>query len=348
MTQEPSPTPSNLSPNEFPADESALTAIEPAGDDAVVPFQVDALDARGRAVQIGPLLDTMLARHAYPEPVARLLAEVVTLTVLLGTSLKFDGKFIVQTQTDGPVPMLVADFSTPASVRGYARFDAGAVAEAVERGEDAPEALLGRGVLALTIDQGTHTQRYQGIVALDGTGLEEVARQYFRQSEQIPTEVRLAVAQLQRPGETHWRAGGLIAQFLPDDPRRMRQPDLPGGDDPNGTDYVEHNADDAWGEVRALMATVTDAELTDPDVNAERLLYRLFHESGVRVYPSNEVRDDCSCSRETVETVIAGFSPEEREGATEDGRITVTCEFCSTKYEFDPAQFGDGADLTRP
>ena len=336
-------TPSNLSPTQYPTDESPLAAIVPAGDDAVLPFQVDALDARGRAVQLGPLLDTLLSRHDYPEPVARLLAEVVVLTVLLGTSLKFEGKFIVQTQTDGPVDMLVADFSTPSDVRAYARFDEQGVAEAVARGADAPEALLGKGILALTIDQGRYTQRYQGIVALDGTSLEGVARQYFRQSEQIPTELRIAVGRLHEPGsagaDARWRAGGLIAQFLPDDPRRMRQPDLPGGDDPNGA--IEENADDAWEEVRALVGTVTDAELTDPGVAAERLLYRLFNERGVRVYPANAVRDECSCSREAITGVIAGFTPDERADATEDGRITVRCEFCATVYEFDPSDFDD-------
>src|SRR5690606_8595373 len=187
-------------------------------------------DARGRIVQLGAVLDTILGRHDYPEPVARLLAEAVTLTVLLGTSLKFDGRFILQTRSDGPVDMLVADLATPGSVRAYARFDEERLADAVARNETAPEDLLGAGVMALTIDQGVHTQRYQGIVELDRTSLEEVARLYFRQSEQIPTDVRLAVAKQMVRGEAgqreHWRAGGALIQFLPDAPERMRLPDL--------------------------------------------------------------------------------------------------------------------------
>ena len=150
-----------------------------AGDDHVVPFEVGPLDIRGRSVQLGPLLDQILDRHDYPEPVARLLAEAIVLTVLLGTSLKFDGKFILQTRSDGPVDMLVADFSTPESLRAYARFDEQRLAEAVADGKDSPEELLGTGVLALTIDQGPHTQRYQGIVQLDGSSIEEVARDLF-------------------------------------------------------------------------------------------------------------------------------------------------------------------------
>ena len=207
-----------------------------AGDDHVVPFEVGPLDARGRVIQLGPLLDSILERHDYPEPVARLLAEACVVAVLLGASLKFDGKFILQTRTDGPVDMLVADFSTPGSLRAYARFDADRLEELAGVGETAPETLLGSGILALTIDQGEHTQRYQGIVELDGTSLEDAARTYFRQSEQIPTEIKLEVAKIVRPGQPErWRAGGLIAQFLPEAPERLRMPDLPGGDgDPAG------------------------------------------------------------------------------------------------------------------
>ncbi len=310
-----------------------------AGDDNVVPFQVEGLDARGRAVQLGPLLDGILGRHDYPESVARLLAESIALTVLLGTSLKFDGKFIVQTRSDGPVDMLVADFKTPGSVRAYASFDAERVAEAEKVGRARPEDLLGRGVLALTIDQGAHMQRYQGIVQLDGASLEEAARTYFRQSEQIPTEVRLSVARQMVSGEgarEHWRAGGLITQFLPEAPERMRMPDLPGGDGDEGAPHDP--TDNAWREVQALLATVEDDELLDPTVGPERLLYRLFHEHGVRVFDGQIVADDCSCSRDRIRDILENFSAEEIEESIEDGEIKVSCEFCSTEYRFSPEE----------
>ncbi len=163
-----------------------LGAISLAGDDKVVPFHVAPLDTRGRAVQLGPMLNAILARHDYPGAVAALLGETIVLTVLLGTSLKFDGKFIVQTQSDGPVSLLVVDYRTPGAIRAYARYDADLVAEAVRSGQSSPKDLLGHGILAMTIDQGAHTQRYQGIVELNGISLEEAAMQYFRQSEQIP------------------------------------------------------------------------------------------------------------------------------------------------------------------
>jgi len=320
---------------------ATLGQFDFAGDDHVVPFQVEGLDVRGRAVQLGPLLDAILARHDYPTPVARLLAEAIVLTVLLGTSLKFEGKFTVQTKGDGPVDLLVADFTTPENVRAYARFDEEALAKAIAEGRTEPEQLLGKGVLAFTIDQGRFTQPYQGIVALDGASLEEIAGTYFRQSEQIPTRVRLGAAELFDRDENgrprhRWRAGGLIAQFLPEAPERMRQPDIHGGDGDTGLrDHVE---DDAWAEARSLVETIDADELTDPQVGTERLLYRLFHERGVRVYEPKAVYDRCSCSRDKLKGVLKGFTAEEIEASQDNGEIAVTCEFCSTTYHFEVAE----------
>lgn len=318
--------------------------VAPAGLDEVVPFQVEALDARGRATLLGPSLDAILSRHDYPEPVARLLGEMVVLGVLLGTSLKFNGKFIVQAQTDGPVSLLVVDFTTPDAIRGYARFDADAVDAAIAAEETKPEQLLGKGILGLTVDQGEYMSRYQGIVQLDGASLEDIARNYFRQSEQIPTEVRLAVGRLierdsDGANKSHWRAGGIVAQFLPESEDRMRQADLHPGDVPEGVELPELDDDDAWAEVKALVGTIEDAELVDEEVGVHQLLYRLFHERGVRVFEGHKVADRCSCSRDKVSGVIASLSNEERAESIEGGKITITCEFCSTHYEFDPVEF---------
>ena len=312
-----------------------------AGDDNVVPFQVDALDVRGRAVQLGPVLDALLPRHNYPEPVGALLAEVMVMTVLLGTTLKFQGKLILQTRTDGPVDLLVADFSAPQSLRAYARFDVERLEAAMAEGRISAPDLLGKGVLALTLDQGAHMQRYQGVVQLDGASLEEVARSYFRQSEQIPTEIRLAVTRQTVPGDdgpvTRWRAGGLLAQFLPEAPERMRPRDLPGGDGDNGETHDPF--DDAWNEVRSLIGTISPDELFDPTVSPERLLYRLFHEHGVRVFDAAPIVDECTCSREKIRGILDGFTAEEILESTVEGAISVDCEFCSKRYEFEPADF---------
>lgn len=314
-----------------------LDTLDFAGDDKVIPFQVEGLDVRGRAVQVGPLLNAILERHEYPPVVARLLAEAVVLTALIGTSLKFSGKLTLQTKSDGPVDLLVADFTAPENMRAYARFDEDRLAEATAAGTTSPEQLLGAGILAFTIDQGVGMQPYQGIVPLDGSTLEEIAGVYFRQSEQLPTRVRLGVAELfdrDQDGKPRhgWRAGGLIAQFLPQAPERLRQRDLHGGDgDEDGLDVAE---DDAWNEAVALIDTVDTDELTDPQVPAEKLLYRLFHEQGVRVYEPQLILDRCNCSRDKIKGVLSGFSAEEIRESQENDVVSVTCEFCSTTYHY--------------
>src|SRR3954464_6969832 len=307
-------------------------------DDAVLPFEVDTLDLRGRLTRLGPALDDVLTKHDYPRAVGKLLGEAIVLTTLLGSSLKFEGRFILQTQTDGPVSFLIVDFQAPDRLRAYARFDA----KRLKDGQDSG-ALLGRGHLAMTIDQGPDMSRYQGLVSLEGGSLEDAAHEYFLRSEQIPTRVRLAVGEEWRGGEGpkhRWRAGGMLLQFLPKAPERARQADLHPGDAPEGA--VTHTVaeDDAWVEGQSLIATVEDVELIDPDLSGERLLYRLFHERGVRVFNPLRVVAKCSCSREAVSNMLRSFAPTERAGMVKDGKVEVTCEFCSSVYQFTPDEAG--------
>jgi molecular chaperone Hsp33 len=313
-------------------------------DDSVMPFEVAKLDLRGRVVRLGPAVDRILESHAYPPPVAKLLGEAVVLAVMLGSALKIDGRFILQTQTDGPVRMLVVDYTVPGKVRACARFDKQRVSKAMAAGAVDGRALLGKGHLAMTIDQGADTSRYQGLVALNGGTLEDAAHEYFHRSEQIPTRVRLAVAEELRAGEggaSHrWRAGGIMLQFLPKAPERARVADLDPGDAPEGVEPHVVQEDDAWVEGRALVATVEDIELIDPALSSERLVYRLFHEPGVRVFRAQDVRAECSCSRESVEAMLKSFSQDDRNHMVEDDRITVTCEFCSESYVFAPEDVG--------
>lgn len=309
-------------------------------DDTILPFAVKALDLRGRVVRLGPAVDTILTSHDYPTPVAKLLGQAIVLTVMLGSALKIEGRFILQTQSDGPVRMLVVDFTSPGNVRACARFDAERVAQAIADNAASPGQLLGHGHLAMTIDQGLDMSRYQGLVALEGGDLEQAAHEYFLRSEQIPTRVRLSVAEEFRSGEggprRHWRAGGILLQFLPASPERARVADLHPGDAPPGTVPHALPEDDAWVEGRALIDTVDDLELLDPDLSSERLAYRLFHERGVRVFRAAPVNARCSCSRDSVETMLKSFPQEDRDDMVENGRIIVTCEFCSSTYEFAP------------
>jgi len=316
-------------------------------DDAVTPFEVASLDLRGRLVRLGPMVDEILSKHAYPPAVAKLLGEAIVLTVMLGSALKMNGRFILQAQTDGPVGLLVVDYTTPGQVRACARYGAPGVEALVAAGEATSGNLLGKGHLAMTIDQGEHTQRYQGLVALDGVSLEDAAHEYFLRSEQIPTRVRLAVAEEIKPGtgagSHRWRAGGVMLQFLPKSQERART-DLHPGDAPEGLEVAPVIEDDAWVQGRALLETVEDIELIDPDLSSERLAYRLFHEPGVRVFNAQEVKAQCSCSRDAVEAMLKSFSQDDRDHMVEDGRISVTCEFCSSTYDFQPEDVGAKAN----
>ena len=323
----------------------ANDTITPAGEDSIRPFQVETLDVRGRAVSLSASLDEILKKHDYPEPVARLLGEAILLAALFGASLKFEGRFTLQTSTDGPVSLLVVDYQTPGELRGYARFDKDAI-DALPESEAAGASLLGNGHLAMTVDQGSATNRYQGVVPLENMTLEEAVHQYFIQSEQIPTQIRIAVAEIlsrsdDGVADRSWRGGAVMVQFLPDSPERIRVRDIPGGDDPaaGAVDDTLEDEDDAWVEARSIAQTIEDHELTDPDIGADRLLFRLFHERGVRVFDAASVRHRCHCSRERITTVISQFSEEERRDMVQDGQIEVTCEFCNAQYRFDPAEF---------
>jgi molecular chaperone Hsp33 len=317
--------------------------VEIGQDDSVLPFAVEPLDIRGRVVRLGPAADAILDRHGYPPAVSRVLGEAMALTVLLGSALKDNGRFQIQTKGDGPINMIVVDFDAPGRLRAYARFDADAVASAVAAGKADTGALLGSGLLALTIEQGRVAARYQGIVALEGQGLEEAAHQYFRQSEQIPTRVRLAVGETLSSGEGagtvhRYRAGGIMVQFLPTSPDRMRLADLPPGDAPEGHRPPDVAEDDAWVEAKALVDTVEDHELLDPGLSSERLLIRLFHERGVRVFERVAVNEGCSCSRERILGTLRRFPAQDRADMVgTDGRIGVTCEFCARHYDIAPA-----------
>ncbi|NJM34374.1 MAG: Hsp33 family molecular chaperone [Rhodomicrobium sp.] len=295
-------------------------------DDYILPFQIESSGARGRLVRMGPAISDVLGKHDYPEAVSAILGEAMTLTAMLGASLKFDGKFILQTSSQGPISFLVAHYHAPGNIRGYASYDEAAF------DEDSPEkpsggALLGEGHLAMTIDQGPEMERYQGIVPLEGGTLSEAADLYFRQSEQLPTFIKIAIARQyeggkdNKPGSWSWRAGGLMVQKLTEEGGAPRT---------NG-----HDAEDAWTRSRLLAETVEDHELLDASLAPERLLYRLFHEEQVRAFPAMPISAFCQCSRERVEQMLENFSQEDIEDMTEDGKVKVTCQFCNTRYDFD-------------
>jgi molecular chaperone Hsp33 len=319
-----------------------------AVDDLVLPFRTVRSDVIGRVVRLGPVVHGILSRHAYPEPVSHALGEALALTAMLGSALKSDAKLILQTKTDGPLDFLVAHFEQPGpqhgQVRGYANFDKGDAALAGTKGRGDQGAMLGNGHLAMTIDPGDGRDRYQGIVGIERAPLLAAAHEYFRQSEQLPTFIRLAVARHYGPAEGvnprsgprswHWRAGGLMIQQLPRE-GGVRTPHA------DAAEQLGDDDDENWNRARHLAATVEDHELIDPMLAPERLLYRLFHEEGVRVVPATAIAEVCRCSRERIETYLERFGAEELADLREpDGGLTVTCEFCSRQYRFGPEVVG--------
>ena len=290
-------------------------------DDVVSPFQIEKQPVRGRIVRMGTVVDEILTRHDYPPAVANLLGEACALAALVGASLKFNGRLILQAQGDGPVSYVVADYDTEGSLRGYCRYDADRLAE-VSGGFVQPGAktLLGDGVFIMTIDQGPEMDRYQGVTAIEGETLALCAEQYFAQSEQTPTRVLLATARIQDDGPARWRAGGMIIQNI-------------AGDAARGS------TDDAWDTVQALFHSLGEDELVDPTISGDTVLFRLFHEDGVRVFDKTPLKAFCRCSEERIVGVLKSFPAEERAEMVEaDGMIKVTCEYCSRTYRLTPEE----------
>ena len=301
---------------------AAEEEIVETGDDAVLPFQIADTAVRGRVVKLGEAIDEILRVHPYPPNVLELIGEATALVILMGASLKFDGKLIFQAQGDGPVALLVADFTAGGAVRATASL----------RGEIDPSlrglrALMGEGHMALTIDQGPDMERYQGVTPIEGDSLASAAVGYFQQSEQIPTAVKLAVGSVSRPGaRTTWRAGGVIAQFVPGE----------GGVRERGEATLKGPEErETWERAEVLLETTQADELLDPSISVETLLYRLYHEDGVRVFKPTPVAASCGCNAGKISAVLRRYSPEDLADMMEEGVVRVACEFCRREYTFD-------------
>jgi molecular chaperone Hsp33 len=288
-------------------------------DDAVAAFQIEGEPVRGRLARLGPAIDEILKAHAYPEPVANLLGEACALAALVGSNLKVEGRMIVEARGPGAVKFLVADYDTSGGLRGYCRFDQAEVAQ-ISKGFSRPGAksLLGSGHFMMTLDQGPDMDRYQGVTAIEGETLALCAEQYFARSEQTPTRVRLAVGQVNDGSGFRFRAGGMLIQNI-------------AGDDARGS------TEEPWIRTQAHFETLGEDELLDPQLPSNHLLYRLFHEDGVRLFSAKPLRAFCRCSQERIETVLRSFEQAEREEMIEpDGKIHVTCEYCSRVYAVAP------------
>ena len=284
--------------------------------DFIQPFQIEDLGLMGRIVRLDGALASAFARQNYPVEVASLLAEAMALTASLSGIIKFDGIFTLQTQSDGPVNLLMSDITSDGDMRGYARFDTEAVELASVRSGSMVPKFLGAGHLALTIDQGQDTERYQGIVELTGSSISDCAQAYFRNSEQLETAI-IVVSEIE--ADEMPRAAALMIQRMP------------GEDEEN---IARDDEDEAWHRAVALMSSIKAEELLSEELSVSQVLYRLYHEDGVRVYAQKPVQHSCRCSYEKVGSTLSSFPRDEIEDMSEDGAVTVTCEFCKTDYRF--------------
>jgi molecular chaperone Hsp33 len=297
-------------------------------DDQALPFQLDALGVRGRLVRLSSTLDDIIERHGYPLAVARPLAEAMVLCAALATSLKYDGIFTLQISGDGPIRLLVTDLTTDGALRGYAQFDSWKLAVALGAGNhEAPDGyvpkLFGRGRLSFTVDQGQHTERYQGVVPLEGATLADCAHTYFRQSEQLPTGIKITARRSVADGVGHWRAAALMVQQMPEF-------------DAGRIDVDREQREDDWRKAVILMASATEAEMLDANLPANALLYRLFHQERPRQFERRRFVARCRCSRQRIDRVLRSIRREELDDMRDpSGRVVVKCEFCSTEYAYD-------------
>ena len=299
-------------------------------DNFILPFKVGDHAIRGRIIRMGSQIDQILSRHPYNNAVKETLGEVAALTAMMGSSLKFDGRFILQLQGDGPASILVSDYTTKG---GQLRAMA-SVSDEISDEKTLQELLGDKAHIAVTIDQGPDMERYRGVTPLEGETLSSSAVAYFDQSEQIPTAVKLAVGRVSAPGiADQWRAGGIMVQFMPGE----------GGARERGDAILKAPEDrDAWERAEVFLQTTQSDELLDPAISAEMLLYRLYHEDGVRVFEPSAISAECSCNSGKISAVLKRYSKDELAEMVEDGFIRVTCEFCRTEYLFSE----DGAPVS--
>ncbi|MEM6780977.1 MAG: Hsp33 family molecular chaperone HslO [Pseudomonadota bacterium] len=302
-------------------------------DNIIQSFQLEESNLRGRIVRLGSVLDEILEPHNYPEAVNQLVGETLALSALLSSMLKYEGVFTLQAQGDGPISMLVSDMTSAHKLRGCASFNAERLSSAMqqlsdlsvdERSQNQLAQLLGKGYLAFTVDQGEHAERYQGIVDLQGASLVDCVQHYFAQSEQIGTGIKMAVGQ--RDGK--WRAAGIMVQNMPED-------------DVRNENWSSNLNEDDWRRTMILLDSCTRDEFLSPELGENMLLMRLFHEEGVRIFPPEPITKDCRCSTDRVEQVLSTLSEDDLDHITEDGKITMTCEFCSRDFIFDDKVFRD-------
>lgn len=296
-------------------------------ENIVQPYLIDSGMSRGQAVRLTSVLDTIIGQHGYPESVGRFLSEAAVLTVLLASSVKYDGVFSLQIQSDGAISMLVIDLTTTGQIRGYARFDEAALKQAEQTPDDKENPVshyFGNGTLAFMTEH--DGQSYQGVVALEKASLTACVLEYFRQSEQIDTEIRLAV---DAPDGKHgWIAGAVLLQKMPFDAKTAEL-------------LKKEEVDDLWNTATALLKSLQDSEIFDTTLSLEKLLFRLFNRNDLHFFMPKKIEFGCRCSKEKVIEMLKRFSLQDRKEMAVDGAIKIDCRFCGKSYTLTLKDLGE-------
>ncbi len=295
--------------------------------DNCVSFHIDNSAFLGRLVRLDEVINVILNKHNYPKQVSSVLAECTALAVLLSATIKYNGLFTLQIQSKGQISMVVVDVTSDGNIRACATFDENRIKHAQElrktEGEIEPAPhFLGEGILAFTVDQGPNTELYQGIVDLQGKNLTECALRYFKQSEQIDTDLKLYL-QIPEDEKGSWKAGGILLQKLPEK----------GGKIEEGTDINE-----LWNEAKIFMQSLKEEELFDNNLSSQEILHRLYHSNNLVVSDTKEYKFGCRCSREKLLNTLQSFDPKEIEAMADKNKISATCNFCSEQYVFDKGE----------
>lgn len=294
--------------------------------DNCVSFFIENGVYQGRFIRLNEVINTILGKHCYPLPVASVVAECTVLGSMLASQLKYDGLFTLQIQSNGVVNLVVVDITSDGKIRACARFDEERLKHAQElrktSGEiEATPHLLGGGHLAFTVDQGKNTELYQGIVDLQGKNLAECALRYFKQSEQIDTDLKLFVHAPQ--GESNsWAVGGIMLQKMP----------------AISTSCTEEELAETWNEAKIFMQSLNENEVFNADLSSEEILHRLFHGNKLQISHNRDYQFGCRCSKEKLLSTIQTFSEDEINSMIENNKISATCNFCNETYVFDPAE----------
>ena len=281
----------------------------------------------GRMVRLDEVINTILSKHQYTPVVSGILAESTALAALLSSSIKYDGLFTFQTQSNGPVSMVVVDVSSQGTIRASAKYDEARIerAKTLRKTEDEHEEtphFLGGGYMAFTVDQGGPDKMYQGVVDIQGKTLAECAMRYFKQSEQIDTYIRLFLQAPTTP-QDRWQAAGILLQKLPSYGGKLDAD-------------VDINA--AWEEAVVFIDSLKDAEVFNASLSAADLLHRLFHANGLEVEAGQHYHFGCRCNRDKLQAVLSSMSAADIDAMTENGKITAECNFCGEKYSFEKGE----------